>query len=82
MKAIIWKNEDLGAKFDIVDIPADLKEKSDKYRKELVEAAVEEDENIKDGGLLVTEDTHTSYLKEYNSSVKQNLNNLKKELTN
>jgi elongation factor G len=44
MKAIIWQNEDLGAKFDIVDIPDDLKEKSNTYRKELVEAAVEEDE--------------------------------------
>ena len=46
MKAIVWQNEDLGAKFDIIDIPADLKEKADKYRKELVEAAVEEDENL------------------------------------
>jgi len=46
MKAIIWQNEDLGAKFDIVDIPADLKEKSEKYRKDLVEAAVEEDEKL------------------------------------
>jgi len=46
MKAIIWQNEDLGAKFDTVDIPADLKEKADKYRKELVELAVEEDEKL------------------------------------
>ena len=46
MKAIIWQNEDLGAKFDIVDIPADLKEKATKYRKELVEAAVEQDEKL------------------------------------
>jgi elongation factor G len=46
MKAIIWQNEDLGAKFDVVDIPADLKEKADRYRKELVEAAVEEDEKL------------------------------------
>ena len=46
MKAIIWQNEDLGAKFDIVDIPTDLKEKAAKYRKELVEAAVEEDEKL------------------------------------
>jgi len=46
MKAVIWQNEDLGAKFDVVDIPVDLKEKADKYRKELVEAAVEEDEKL------------------------------------
>jgi len=46
MKAIIWQNEDLGAKFDTIDIPADLKEKANKYRKELVELAVEEDEKL------------------------------------
>jgi elongation factor G len=46
MKAIVWQNEDLGAKFDTIDIPADLKEKADKYRKELVEAVVEEDEKL------------------------------------
>ena len=28
MKAIIWQNEDLGAKFDIVDVPEDLQEKA------------------------------------------------------
>ena len=39
-------NEDLGAKFEYVDIPADLKEKAAKYRKELVESAVEEDEKL------------------------------------
>ena len=50
MKAIVWQNEDLGAKFDIVDIPADLKDKADKYRKELVEAAVEEDEKLMEIG--------------------------------
>ena len=46
MKGVVWQNEDLGAKFDYVDIPADLKEKADKYRKELVETAVEEDEKL------------------------------------
>ena len=46
MKAVIWQNEDLGAKFDLVDIPADLKEKASQYRKELVETAVEEDEKL------------------------------------
>ena len=46
MKAIIWQNEDLGAKFDEIDIPDDLKEKAAKYRKELIETAVEEDEKL------------------------------------
>ena len=44
MKAIIWHDEALGAKFDYVDIPADLKDKADKYRSELVELAVEQDD--------------------------------------
>ena len=28
MKAVVWQNEDLGAKFEVLDIPADLKEKA------------------------------------------------------
>ena len=46
MKGIVWQNEDLGAKWEYVDIPQDLKEKADKYRKDLVETAVEEDEKL------------------------------------
>ncbi len=44
MKAIVWKDESLGAKFDVVEIPADMKAKAEKYRAELVEAAVEMDD--------------------------------------
>ncbi|ANP46963.1 elongation factor G [Candidatus Viadribacter manganicus] len=44
MKAIIWKDESLGAKFDIVEIPDDLKDKAAEYRSGLVEAAVELDD--------------------------------------
>ena len=46
MKAIIWKDETLGAEFEIKDIPEDLKEISNKYRQELVETAVEQDEKL------------------------------------
>ena len=46
MKAIIWKEETLGAEFEITDIPEDLKESANKYRKELVELAVEQDEKL------------------------------------
>ena len=46
MKAIIWKDENLGAEFKIVDIPENLKEISEKYRKELIETAVEQDEKL------------------------------------
>jgi elongation factor G len=46
MKAVIWKDEALGAKFDIVEIPDDLKEKAIEYRHGLVEAAVELDDDV------------------------------------
>ena len=46
MKAVIWKDESLGAEFEYQDIPQDLKEISDKYRQELVESAVEQDEKL------------------------------------
>ncbi len=46
MKAIVWKNEDLGAEWEEKDIPDDLKETCDKYRQELVETAVEQDEKL------------------------------------
>jgi len=46
MKAQIWKNEALGAEWEYKDIPDDLKEISQKYRTELVEMAVEQDEKL------------------------------------
>ena len=44
MKGIIWEEESLGAKFNEIEIPADLKDKADEYRFQLIEAAVEMDE--------------------------------------
>ncbi len=44
MKAVIWTGEELGAKFDVVDIPAELKDQADEYHEKLVEAAVETDD--------------------------------------
>ena len=46
MKAQVWKNEALGAEWEYKDIPDDLKEISNKYRTELVEMAVEQDEKL------------------------------------
>ncbi|MFL2895135.1 MAG: elongation factor G [Candidatus Pelagibacter sp.] len=46
MKAQIWKNEALGAEWEYKEIPDDLKEISQKYRTELVEMAVEQDEKL------------------------------------
>ncbi|CAG0986010.1 MAG: elongation factor G [Rhizobiaceae bacterium] len=44
MKALIWRDESLGAAWDVVEIPADLKEKAEEYREKMIEAAVEMDE--------------------------------------
>lgn len=43
-RAIIWLEESLGAKFEYQDIPDDLKEKAAKYRSDLIELAVEQDD--------------------------------------
>ncbi len=46
MKAIVWKNEDLGAEWEEKEIPSDLKDICEKYRQDLVETAVEQDEKL------------------------------------
>ena len=43
-RAIIWKDESLGAEFFYEDIPADLADKAAEYREKLVELAVEQDD--------------------------------------
>jgi elongation factor G len=42
--AIVWLEESLGAKFEITDIPDDLKAAAKKAREELIEIAVEQDD--------------------------------------
>jgi elongation factor G len=46
MKAVLWRDETLGAKFDIVDIPADLVEKAKAYREQMIEAVSEFDDTL------------------------------------
>src|SRR3984957_20830392 len=46
MKAVIWEEEKLDAKFSDVDIPEDLVEKAKEYREKLLEAAVELDDDV------------------------------------
>ena len=42
MKALTWRGEvDLGAKYDIEDIPADMQAKADEYRAKIIEAVAE-----------------------------------------
>jgi len=44
MNALIWHNEELGAQWDVVDIPDNLKESAAKYREQLIETVVEVDD--------------------------------------
>ena len=44
MRAVIWKDESLGAEFEYKEIPADLSDQASKYREKLVEMAVEQDD--------------------------------------
>ena len=44
MNALVWRDESLGAQWDVVEIPDDLKEKAAEYRELLIETAVEADE--------------------------------------
>ncbi len=46
MKAILWEEESLGAKFFEADIPDDLVEQAKEYREKMIEAVVELDEAV------------------------------------
>jgi elongation factor G len=46
MKAVVWRDETMGADFAYEEIPADHKEKADEYRSLLVESAVEQDDAL------------------------------------
>lgn len=45
MKAVVWEDEQLGAKFHDEEIPADMLERAKEARAELIEAAVELDDD-------------------------------------
>jgi len=45
MKGVVWDDESLGAKYHDIDIPADLLEQAKKHREQMVEAAVELDDD-------------------------------------
>jgi elongation factor G len=45
MKAVVWDDETLGAKYQDVEIPAELLDQSKEYREKMIEAAVELDDD-------------------------------------
>ncbi|WP_425955044.1 elongation factor G [Xylanimonas sp. McL0601] len=47
MRALVWRGEtEMGAKYEIEEIPADLQEKAEQYRAELIEAVAETDDDL------------------------------------
>src|SRR5256885_1611956 len=46
MKAIIWNDETLGAKYEIQDIPEPLKKKAQAFHNQMVESIVENDDEL------------------------------------
>ncbi len=60
MKAIIWLEETLGAKYEIVDVPVDYMDKAQEWRAKMVEAIVEKDDELMmkylEGEEIATED--------------------------
>jgi elongation factor G len=44
MKGVIWNDESLGAKYEDIEIPADMLDQAKEFREKLVEAAVELDD--------------------------------------
>ena len=58
MKALIWRDEELGAKWDEVDIPADMAEQAAEYREALLETIATSDDALMEkylGGEELTE---------------------------
>ncbi len=45
-KAILWNDETMGAKYDIAEIPADLKEQAAEWRAKMVESVAEFDDKL------------------------------------
>ncbi len=54
-RGIVWKSEDMGANYSIVEIPADMKADVEAARSHLIELAVEQDDAVMEAYLNGTE---------------------------
>ena len=46
MRGIVWDDESMGAKYEVIEIPDDLKDRADEYREKLIEAVAETDDEL------------------------------------
>jgi elongation factor G len=64
MKSLIWKGEEMGAKFDVTDdIPEGMADLIEEYRAKLVESACEQDEEVLEAYLETGETPSVEVLK-------------------
>ncbi|BCS53054.1 elongation factor G [Geobacter sp. SVR] len=59
MKGIVWEDESLGAKFNEIDIPADLVDEANEYREKMIEEIASHDDALMEkylGGEELSED--------------------------
>ena len=54
-KAVVWKNETLGAEYEYTEIPDDFLQTSRRFRENMIELAVEQDDNAMEAYLEGTE---------------------------
>jgi elongation factor G len=45
MKAILWKDESLGAEFEYVDIPANMADQAAEYREKMIDTVIDQDDD-------------------------------------
>jgi elongation factor G len=73
MKALVWRDEQLGAQWDVVEIPADLQAKAEEFREKMIEAAVEMDDDAMNNyleGKLPTNDELRALIRKGTIAVK------------
>merc|ERR1719222_1616162 len=64
MKSYIWKGEEMGAKYDVTDeIPEGMEDLVKEYRENLIEKAVEQDEEVLENYLETGEEPSIDELK-------------------
>jgi elongation factor G len=73
MNALVWRDETLGAAWDVVEIPDDLKDRAAEFRDKMIEAAVEMDETALENyleGKLPTNDEIRAMIRKGTIAVK------------
>jgi elongation factor G len=64
MRAIVWKDENLGAEFEYLPIPDDMAESAAEYREKLIETAIEQDDDAMEAYLEEGKEPSLEVLKE------------------